>query len=881
MASTVSQAPEQTSRRHRQREPIGLRWPQALMEIVVLVMVVASPWALGAVRPIFEFLLYCGVALLLLLWSMRALLERRFTWRQCPVTLCLAALFLLGIVQLVPWSPQILRVLSPGSEAVRLEFLPATPEVLPGNIALEPAGAPTISVFPQATHAELIRLLAVIALFAVVRNNLSSPGCFHRLAVVAVANGALLALFGILQFFATPRGTILWSFKTVGQVSFATFINRGHYAFYMNLCIGLGVGLLLASRYLKNEDPGRRHGESKWIPHSGNLLQDPKSLWICVALAAMIGSVLLSMSRGGFLALSGAAVFCLGISLIRARQLVRFESFLLVGLLLLGLLTWVGIGPVQTRLASIWKAETIQQGRVQLWQDNLSLLKRFPILGSGLGTYAYVEPLGRSDWLDVTILCNHADNEYMEGLIEGGVVRLGITLLVFALAFVLGYRAFRQHVNEPLGALALGGLFGLCTVAIQSIGDWGLHIPAIVVLATVMTGMLCSIGSESRGTSSTEAQEPTNYTFRGLAPVVATVLFAVVGLLLFTEGLRAERVDRYRLAALRASRSTDSAAKAGQIPLLASAIQLDPRNAVLHVEAAEALYDRYRARKHLFTPGSANKESVAAILASTWSAGAIPSAAILTQGSILAEDESIRLNRDLLLPALAHYVEARNYCPLLARPQVRIAAHTDRFVKSEDRVAYLKRAKRLLRGEGELWHYCGTVELTAGQHEQAWATWRHCLEITDDFFDSILTRSLEHLSPQEIAEKVLPDKGDIILRAAARLYDADDSSPARQELLTRGLAALDKEPVTPETLRAKAMFLQGLGQKEKAIQTLELSVNQVPQKIEWKSELAQMHYDAGNLREARSYLEEIVRRNPGDTKARELLSAVNRALAER
>src|SRR5437667_6379194 len=72
------------------------------MEGIVLVMVCLSPWAYGAVHPGFELLLFAGVCGLLVLWGARMLLEGQLGWKKCPVTSCLAGLFLIGIWQVTP-----------------------------------------------------------------------------------------------------------------------------------------------------------------------------------------------------------------------------------------------------------------------------------------------------------------------------------------------------------------------------------------------------------------------------------------------------------------------------------------------------------------------------------------------------------------------------------------------------------------------------------------------------------------------------------------------------------------------------------------------------------------------------------------------------------
>jgi hypothetical protein len=52
-------------------------WLKVGMEGLTLLAVVLSPWAFGAVEPVHEFLLDAGVAILLMLWAGRMLVERQ------------------------------------------------------------------------------------------------------------------------------------------------------------------------------------------------------------------------------------------------------------------------------------------------------------------------------------------------------------------------------------------------------------------------------------------------------------------------------------------------------------------------------------------------------------------------------------------------------------------------------------------------------------------------------------------------------------------------------------------------------------------------------------------------------------------------------------
>ena len=60
-----------------------------VLEFVVLLLTGLAPWAFGATEPVFEFLLDAGVAVVLCLWSLRALVRGRWSLAKCPVALCL------------------------------------------------------------------------------------------------------------------------------------------------------------------------------------------------------------------------------------------------------------------------------------------------------------------------------------------------------------------------------------------------------------------------------------------------------------------------------------------------------------------------------------------------------------------------------------------------------------------------------------------------------------------------------------------------------------------------------------------------------------------------------------------------------------------------
>ena len=51
----------------------------------------------------------------------------------------------------------------------------------------------------------------------------------------------------------------------------------------------------------------------------------------------------------------------------------------------LGLVAWLGLARVESRLATIWQGEALRQSRLPLWADSWPLVAEFPLLGTGYG----------------------------------------------------------------------------------------------------------------------------------------------------------------------------------------------------------------------------------------------------------------------------------------------------------------------------------------------------------------------------------------------------------------------------------------------------------------------------------------------------------------
>jgi O-antigen ligase len=879
---------------------------RAAIEILVLALVCLSPWAFGAVEPVFEYLLDAGLALVLALWGVRVLLEWKFSWKRCPVTLCLAGLFLIGIWQLVPLPRAALQWLSPAAGQLYERLLPVQGEVFPGGeerAAVQPPAGSTVSLYPTATHQELVRLLAVVLLFAAVRNNITSRAAFWRFSIVALANGALLALLGLIQFFTSPHHVLYWTWPSAGQV-FGPFICRNHFPYYINVCLGLGAGVLLYARArdharartpsVSASDPWWERARQTWSNAISELLADPWGLWVVLALAVMLTGVVFSLSRGGLLSLLGGLFVCLAIQRVWLPRSSSTRYVVLVLVLGLMLGAWFGLRSVEARLASLWQGSTIQDARLSLWSRLGPLVRDYPLWGTGLGTLLYVEPLTRTSPTQVGLLYDHAHNDYLEVLVEGGVI--GLLLAVAALAWVyrLGYRALRRGQGSRSAGLALGGLSGITTVAIHSIGDFGLHVPAITVLVTVLAAHLCSLGSSSRpqsqgGVSSAEGEEYT-VSLGGLAPVLGAAAVAVLGWVIYTEGWKADLVHRFQVAAIQADGAPAEPGHDYALEYLEAGVQLAPEYAGLQVELGTAHLSRFEGGMRHLEAHVQVQEAVQTLAAAAPSGlGGMAQAAVLSTSGWVASSslrrgavpEEERLTQAHLVPALRHLVRARDLCPLTCEPHVRIAAHREILEKADPSEAYLERAKFLMTPNPELWYQCGLQEFLDGDVEQAARSWRRCLELADRHLPQILGMIGSNLSPSDLLEQLLPEKPELLVAAASQLYSGPRLAEEGRPFLEKALALLEQQPrlLKAEELHTAAVVHRLLDHPAQALQAYQAALEQKPNQVRWRLELAHLLNQEGFLRESQRELLVVLAREPGQREANQLLQSVRQRLA--
>jgi O-antigen ligase len=392
---------------------------------LLLITLLAAPWAYGAVQVWAWATLTILAFTALLLWAIGNATKGtlRIVWTPLYIP---AALFLgLGLAQYY------------------------------GHRTLDPVG----------TREALIKFSTDLVFFFLAYQLTATASrklCRHFGLVVTIYAFAL-ALFAIFQFFSS-HGLIYWTVKTESTVTFGPYVNHNHYAGLMEMLIPLAAAFAIS--------------ESTCLVKG-----------IVLAFLALVpaASLVLSGSRGGFLSLAVEILILTAVWTFyyRPHKLDRKHCLLAgisvaVGTLFL---FWLVPRTVVRRLAMVanlpMRPEVTLGMRPLIAQGSLRLFLAYPFWGAGLGSFEVGYPQYSTCPTDLVV--DHAHNDYVEVLAETGTLGGLFVLGGVGLFFPFAFQDLGKRLESSKGWLQFGAALGCCGLLAHSFSDFNLHIPANAV----------------------------------------------------------------------------------------------------------------------------------------------------------------------------------------------------------------------------------------------------------------------------------------------------------------------------------------------------------------------------------------------------------------
>ena len=424
--------------------------PSRFAFLVICVAIVLSALAYGTVHYWALGLFNLGGLTILVLWVLDAWRLGNMRISRNLLQLPLLGALALGLVQL----------------------LPLRNTTMVGGLI----GANTLSFDPYSTRLVLVQLATLFIYFAATLVFVDTPHRLNLLVRTIMIFGFGLAILGLMQSFTSP--TKVYWFRELNQsTAFGPFINRHHFAGYMELTIALPLGLLFA----------------------GAVERDKKILY--VFMAGLMGvALVMTTSRGGIISLVAEIMFLVVVSGIGKKQsrsrktkpnrlkglAVRagLAAALMVGLFVAVLL--LGGEFSIYRFIDTVNTDNPTSGRAHFWAVTIDIIKSYPFIGTGLGSFGVVYT--QYDTRNGLFRLEQAHNDYLQVLSDGGIIGAALALAFVVVLFYLALKRAKSLDGFRRG-VALAALSGCFAVLVHSFFDFTLHTTSNALLFLVMAAL--------------------------------------------------------------------------------------------------------------------------------------------------------------------------------------------------------------------------------------------------------------------------------------------------------------------------------------------------------------------------------------------------------
>ncbi len=439
-----------------------------------------------------------------------------------------------------------------GSNHLINESLPAVVlegRIIPQEQVLRTGSWRPISTYPHATRTELYKILAYIGIFFLIinyspstrstqpvtrRHQLRIKKFITRLIIILIVVGCFESIYGLLECLSGHNQ--VFSRKKITDLGFVTgtYVNRNHFAGYMAIviCMSFGyltymlsklsnsnVSLRVRSPIYRRQRPsrsdlrsvgdrdstlrGRSLSPRARMPSGLEAEAEPESAtgWrqklsqiinLIGTKAGLLSFLILIMSSA--LILSGSRVgICSFITVIILMSImisnkVSIKKITLILLPVCLMTLWIGLNPVIKGFSQTSKDLKAEYRRIPIWRDTYNLIKDYPTLGTGLGTYEYAFPKYKT--IRAQFLYDHAHSDYLELMSDTGFTGFFIVIAGAAYYLFMVTRLWFQRRNSFVRGITIGCLGGIAYIILHSLTDFNLQIPANALHLSIITGIM-------------------------------------------------------------------------------------------------------------------------------------------------------------------------------------------------------------------------------------------------------------------------------------------------------------------------------------------------------------------------------------------------------
>jgi len=337
---------------------------------------------------------------------------------------------------------------------------------------------------------ELPLFLAGPLLYFIVINNIDNEQQINRILNISLIIGGLFGVYGILQYKGIDFS--FWIRNLGRNKVFGLFGNVNYFAEYLMVLLPLAISLFFVCR------------------------NKVYKILLLGGILAMGGSLVLSFTRGSYLAIGISSLFMFFLYLVnQGKNFIKEHKKIFISILILIILitflftlpnplnkSGTVISNIKGRIsiAQLIKDYSLRR-RFATWKFTTMIIKDYPILGSGLGTFKYNSlnyqarffDQGENRSLYPYGIADKAHNEYLQLAAELGILGLGIFLWIVITYFNYGIKLLKRIEDKHKQGIIIGLMGGIIAGLVDAIFGFPLHLSATLVLFWLTIGLTITV----------------------------------------------------------------------------------------------------------------------------------------------------------------------------------------------------------------------------------------------------------------------------------------------------------------------------------------------------------------------------------------------------
>ena len=445
-----------------------------IVEWGLLLIITGSVLAFGGVQPP----AYTAMEATLFLLTVVVLVRQTGGGKiDLPLPLWILPFLCLVLLQTIPLPGRVVSWLSPN-------------RLFPG---LQPALAPgathwaTLSLYPHDTLLGFFKLAAYLAAFVLAAYAFEPREGKNVLAPGLIVLGSLEAAYGIVQYLTGYQKIFGFTKQFYTEDATGTYINHNHFAGFLELVIPFAAMMVFYN--LQSRSPHGVPERRRRRAGGYSLSLHPRTLFYAFIMILLLVAVVFSRSRMGIISVLASLILMALLGQLGEGRRAWMVITLLVIACSITYALWIGLGPVLFRFEAITTASSLENtdARAAIWKQASGIVRDYPAVGTGLGTFAIAFRRYQNTLLD--LLVDHAHNDYLEVTTDTGIlgaVLLFIPIMVLVVKMILAYAGARSAYRRSVLLACIGSTAALL---VHSIVDFNLQIPANALLFAVVLGI--------------------------------------------------------------------------------------------------------------------------------------------------------------------------------------------------------------------------------------------------------------------------------------------------------------------------------------------------------------------------------------------------------